>query len=111
MKKNTFSFLAIGGGLLLFGISKYVSKISNMPPRKYSSEWIEGLSDGQWKIERDIVWKKFADPEHYDNAARVDFQNLLFLFDKIKSKRDWAGQTPVGPGYSREHGFNLYKED
>ena len=29
------------------------------------------------------------------------------LFDKIKSERDWAGQTPRGPAFHREHGWYL----
>lgn len=91
--------------VVTFGICK---GISNIEPSKYSLEWIKNLSDKDWATEREIIRQKFCNPK-YDEAARLRFENLLRIFDKVKSDRDWAGQTPRGPVYHPEHGTNLYK--
>ncbi|WP_373126722.1 hypothetical protein [Dielma fastidiosa] len=95
------------GGLVIAGLEVYVA-LSNKEPTKYSLEWIKKLPDKDWEIEREIVRQKFCNPK-YDESTRIDFQNLLRLFDKVKSDGDWAGIKPQGPAYHREHGFNLYK--
>lgn len=77
-------------------------------PSKYSLEWIKKLTDQEWETEREVIRQKFCDPK-YDVAARIGFQKLLALFDKVKSDRNWAGRKPQGPAYHREHGYNLYK--
>lgn len=81
---------------------------SNKKPSKYSVEWIKELTDKEWNAEREIIRQKFCNPK-YDDATRIGFQNLLRLFDKVKSDRDWADIKPQGPTYHREHGYNLYK--
>lgn len=100
--------IILGAGSLMvvaFGIYK---GISNMEPSKYSFEWIKNLTDKEWETEREIIRKKFCNPK-YDEATRLNFENLLRIFDKVKSDRDWAGRTPQGPAYHPEHGTNLYK--
>lgn len=91
----------------VYGVYK---AISNMEPEKYSLEWIRSLSDSQWETEREIVRQMFCSPK-YSDSQRTDFQRILFLFDKVKSEREWDGDTPRGPAYHREHGYNLYKPD
>lgn len=81
---------------------------SNKNPLKYSFEWIKKLTDKDWETEREIIRKEFCNPK-YDDSMRDGFQNLLRLFDKVKSDKDWAGIKPRGPAYHREHGYNLYK--
>ncbi len=97
------------GGLAVAALCAYVGFSKKEPP-KYSMEWIKKLSNKDWETEREIVRLKFCNPE-YDVNTREQFHNLLRLFDKVKSDRDWAGVTPHGPSYHREHGFNLYKGD
>lgn len=94
------------GGLAVAGLGVYVGL--SKEPVKYSLEWIKKLTDKGWEIEREIIRQKFCNPK-YDESTRIGFQNLLDLFDKVKSDRDWAGKKPQGPAYHREHGFNLYK--
>ncbi len=103
-KINKF-ILGLGGLVVAYGAYK---GFSNKEPSKYSIEWIKQLTDKEWETEREIIRKKFCDPK-YDDGTRIGFQNLLKLFDKVKSDRDWAGLKPQGPAYHREHGYNLYK--
>ena len=77
---------------------------------KDSDEWIRRLSDQDWETEREKIRKKFCDPD-YDIQTRDNFKGVLDRFDKIKSERDWKGEKPTPPSYSREHGHNLYKPD
>ncbi len=93
---------------LVVGVFGVYKGFSNKELSKYSLEWIKKLTDKEWEMEREIVRQKFCNPK-YDNAARIEFQNLLRLFDKVKSDREWAGLKPQGPAYHREHGYNLYK--
>lgn len=95
------------GSLAVIAFGAYIG-FSNKEPPKYSAEWIKKLTDKEWETEREIIRQKFCNPQ-YDDATRIGFQNLLRLFDKVKSDRDWAGQKPQGPAYHREHGYNLYK--
>lgn len=106
MKKISKYILGIGG-LAVTGLGVYIG-LSNKEPSKYSPEWINKLTDKDWEIEREIIRQKFCNPK-YDESTRIGFWNLLGLFDKVKSDRNWAGIKPQGPAYHREHGFNLYK--
>lgn len=106
MRKISKYILGIGG-LAVTGLGVYVG-LSSKEPSKYSLEWIKKLTDKDWEIEREIIRQKFCNSK-YDESTRIGFQNLLRLFDKVKSDRDWAGIKPQGPAYHREHGFNLYK--
>lgn len=82
----------------------------SMPPEKYSREWIGSLSNGMWEKEREIVRQSMCNPK-LGMEVQSECQNILRLFDKIKSERVWAGKKPMGSSYSREHGYNLYKND
>ena len=53
---------------------------------------------------------RYRNPQ-YDNDKRIEFWNILKLYDKVKSDKDWNGKKPQGPAYHREHGFGLYKPD
>ena len=79
-------------------------------PDKYSLEWIKNLSDDQWRKEREFVQDQFRNPQ-LDTPFRENCKRILNLFDEVKSMRDWAGEIPKGPTYSREHGRSLYKKD
>ena len=103
-KKIVFTII----GLIVGGCAIY--KGLNNEPSKYSSEWINGLSDAQWTKERNIVQNQYRNHK-LNSDSREDCRRLLGLFDKVKSTRDWAGKTPQGPAYHREHGYGLYKLD
>jgi len=106
MEKINKAVLAIGGvTIAALGICMGIAKAK---PAEYSLEWIKKLTDKDWEIEREII-RKNSNSSQYDEAAKIQFKNILSLFDKVKSERDWAGLTPQGPAYHREHGFNLYK--
>lgn len=79
-------------------------------PEPYSEEWIKNLSNEERKKEREKVRKKYSNPE-YSDQERIRFSAILRLFDRIQSEIDWNGEKPRGRGYSREHGYNLYKDD
>ena len=95
------------GGIIILGLGTYVG-LSNKELAKYSIEWIKNLTVKEWESEKEIIRQNFCNPE-YKEYVRLGFQNLLKFFYKVKSERDWAGITPQGPAYHREHGYNLYK--
>lgn len=66
------------------------------------------LTDKEWEMEREIIRQKLCNTK-YDNSTRSGFQNLLRLFDKVRSEKDWVGLNPQELAYQREHGYNLYK--
>ena len=106
MSKINKLILGLGGlAVVVYGAYK---GFSNKESPKYSVEWIKKLTDKDWETEREIIRKKFCNPK-YDDTMRIEFKNLLGLFDKVKSDRDWAGVKPQSPVYRREHGYNLYK--
>ena len=78
--------------IVSFGIYK---GFTNKEPFKYSLEWIGKLMDKEWEIEREIIRQEFCNPK-YDESTRIRFQNILRLFDKVKSDRAWAGIKPQG---------------
>lgn len=122
MKKYLTTNLSFQGGFLItktkkliLGLSSLVvvaygtyNTFSNKEPSKYSIKWINNLTNKEWEKEREIIRQKFCNPK-YDEATRLKYQNILRIFDKVKSDRDWAGRKPQGPAYHREHGYNLYK--
>lgn len=95
-------------GMIVVGV--ILKSLMNIEPEQYSEKWIKNLSNEERKKEREIVRKKYANPE-YSDKERIRFSAILRLFDRIQSEIDWNGEKPRGPGYSREHGYNLYKDD
>lgn len=87
-----------------------VAIVVNKGPEKYSIEWISGLSDRQWEIERKNVQAICCNPQ-YDVFLRKRYIILLDLFDKVKNAKDRVEHPSQGPIYHREHGRNLYKLD
>ena len=108
MKKQGKVFMYLGG-LLCGGYALY-KVLSGKEPAKYSLRWIENLTNDEWEKEREILQEKFRNPQN-DSTTKDVCGRLLDLFDKVKSKRDWNGQTPRGQTYHREHGGIAKKED
>ena len=104
-KKKMINGLLILGGIVFSGYELYKG-VKGKEPTKYSLEWIKGLSDSDWKTEREIVRQRYCSPE-LSVDIRMWNKRILDLFDKVKSDRDWAGQTPQGPAFHREHGWYL----
>lgn len=106
-KTNKFIFGLCSSAVAALGVYKILSK---KEPLKYSLEWIKKLTDKEWKMEREIIRQKYCNPK-YDDTMGIGFENLLMLFDKVKSDRDRARSSlkPQGQAYHREHGYNLYK--
>ena len=101
-------------GIGIIGITTVIGLafklLGTKEPQKYSDKWFKTASDEELKAEREIVQKQFCSAgDDFQLAATL--QNLLWLFDSVLSKRAWAGKAPRGPGYHREHGYNLYKDD
>lgn len=76
----------------------------------YSPKWFKSTSDSVLHTERERVRLAYCSSGN-DMSLATQLENLLSRFDKELSDRAWAGQTPRGPSYHREHGFNLYKPD
>ena len=76
----------------------------------YSPKWFKSASDSVLHSERERVRLAYCSSGN-DMSLATQLENLLSRFDKELSNRAWAGQTPSGPSYHREHGFNLYKPD
>lgn len=95
----------IGGGLVATLCIGILALLSGKQPEQYSRKWIESLSDEDWSSEREKVRKMYGSPE-YDDTTRMRFRDILDLFDRVKSDRDWAGKEPGFPVHS-EHGWYL----
>lgn len=94
----------------IYKATKEKSPSEPIKPPKYSLDLIKLLTDSEWAAEREIVQKQYNDPK-LDIDFRGKLWDILKLFDKVKSERDWAGHTPRGPVFNGEHGGNLYKPD
>ena len=97
----------IAGGLIVTaGIGLGVlAVLSGKHSEKYSIRWIESLSDTEWETERERVRLMFCSPK-FDDATRLHFREILNLFDKVKSKKDWADKEPGFPVHN-EHDWHL----
>jgi len=72
--------------------------------------WFKKAPLDELKIVRDNIhaeYMKYTVNDEY----RESLWNLLPRLDKKIRELEWAGKTPSGPAYHREHGFNLYKPD
>lgn len=78
-------------------------------PEKYSSKWFENASDELLKAEREVVRKNYC-ASGDDFSAAVRWEKLLHYFDKVISKRAWAGKEYGFPVRS-EHGWHLPSDD
>lgn len=101
--------LGVGLGLVAAGFGAY-KLFAEKEPQKYSSKWFNTVSDEVLKSEREVVRKQFCSAGD-DYSLAVKLEALLRLFDSVLSKRAWGDETPCGPGYHREHGYNLLKDD
>ena len=106
---NVKKTLGIGIGAVIAGLGAY-KYFTGTEPQKYSNKWFDTVSDEVLKTEREVVRKQFCSAGD-DFSLAVRLENLLRVFDSVLSKRAWGDETPHGPGYHREHGYNLYKDD
>ena len=106
---NSKKIIGIGVGIAATGYSAY-KLLSGKEPQKYSSKWFDTVSDEVLNAEREVIRKQYCSAGD-DFSIAVSLQNLLNRFDNVLSKRAWGGETPHGPGYHREHGYNLLKND
>lgn len=104
-KKQLILFAGIGIAAVV-GVKGLVPK----EPPKHSLEWIRNLSDSEWETERKKVLDDLRNPE-LDDLFRENCRRILDLFDKVKSARDWAGETPRGPANRPENGWYLLNKD
>ena len=103
-KKN---IIGVSIGLVAAGLGMY-KLLSGIEPQKYSNKWFDTAPDKVLEVEREIVRKKYCSAGD-DFSSAVGLENLLHRFDFVLSKREWGDETPHGPSYHREHGYNLYK--
>lgn len=101
--------IGIGVGIVATGLGVY-KLLSGKESQKYSSKWFDTASDEVLNAEREIVRKQYCSAGD-DFSLAVRLQKLLHRFDSVLIKRAWGDEIPHGPGYHREHGYNLFKED
>lgn len=107
MSKLKKIVLGLGGiALTVVGLSV----LSNGGPVKFSPAWIEGLTDAEWASEREVLRQQYTNPK-YDDATRNEARRLMDMFDRVLSSKRNSVTGNCGPGYHREHGYNLYKPD
>lgn len=107
MSKLKKIVLGLGGiALTVVGLSV----LSNGGPVKYSPAWVEGLTDAEWASEREVLRQQYTNPK-YDDATRNEARRLMDMFDRVLSSKRNSVTGNCGPGYHREHGYNLYKPD
>ena len=76
----------------------------------YSDKWFETVSDAVLDEERERVRVAYCSSGDDDVAANALYE-LLWRFDNEIGKRAWAGRTPTGPAFHREHGWYLANDD
>lgn len=102
--KILLAFGILGAATLaVLGIKCYIDNTS--ANRWFKNATLEELKDVRDKIHKEALNYTVND-EH-----RESLWSLLPIFDKRISDLEWAGETPRGPAYHREHGYNLYKPD
>lgn len=104
-KKGIYITAGVLGGLVLcfFGCKWYLKHPSIYQIIKKST--LDELREKRKKVHEEYL--SYPKNDNY----REYLLSLLPVFDKEISDREWAGRTPVGPGYPREHGYGLYKPD
>ena len=107
MDRKKIVGIGAGVGVAAFGIYKL---LTGKGSQKYSDKWFDTVSDEVLNSEREIVRKQFCSAgDNFLLAVRLE--KLLRRFDSVLSKRAWGDEIPHGPGYHREHGYNLFKDD
>ena len=95
---------AVGVAVLsVFGV-KYFWNASSFE-RWFKKAPLEELKTVRNNVHAEYL-KHTVNDEH-----RESLWNLMSRLDKKIRRLEWAGKTPSGPAYQREHGFNLYKPD
>ncbi len=72
--------------------------------------WFKKAPLDELKTVRDNIHSEYM-KHTVNDEYRQSLWNLLPRLDKKISEIEWAGKTPTGPSYHREHGYNLYKPD
>ncbi len=70
---------------------------------------LRDLSDEELSQIRSDLQQKYRYAKDLKEADKLFWD--MAKIDDIMSERAWGGETPRGPGYHREHGFNLLKDD
>ena len=105
---NIKKVVGISVSTIAAGIGIY-KLVTGGEPEKYSSKWFENASDELLKAEREVVRKKYC-ASGDDFSVAVHWERLLHYFDKVISKRAWAGKEYGFPVRS-EHGWHLPSDD
>ena len=74
------------------------------------SKSLSDYSDEELKTEREKLFRKFNDTS-LDDSYRDSCLQRMHRIDDEQTRRAWGDREPRGPGYHREHGYNLYKQD
>lgn len=104
--------IAVAGGIVgavgiavlgIFGVKYYWNASA-------FERWFKKAPLDELKTVRDNIHSEYM-KHTVNDEYRETLWNLLPRLDKKISEIEWAGKTPSGPAYHREHGFNLYKPD
>ena len=102
--------ILIIGGVLVTGALAFIgyTALGQNDPAPYTTRWYEGLSDDEWREEREKT--RLAMRGTCDELA-IEMESRLRRFDDEWRRRKDDGTDYYGPSLHREHGNNLYKPD
>ena len=107
-KKPILTVGSIIATCVLAIIGYHVLEQNNSEP--YSSQWLEGLSDGELREEHEKARLALRDSgDDWDLACKMDFLRRQIDSEIEKRKNDGTDNYVYPP--HREHGRNLYKPD
>ena len=89
--------------LTVFGIKLYWNASA-------FERWFKKATLDELKEARNNIHAEYMSHTTNDKY-RESLWNFLPQFDKRIATLEWAGKTPSGPAYHREHGYGLYKPD
>lgn len=100
----------IGVGILTIAGYGLLKSLSDKEDSKYSSKWIESLSEDEHETEREKVRLEYCSSGNdYKKASQLE--RILWKFDDVKSKEVSSGSDDYEYPKHREHGLYLSNDD
>ena len=94
--------------IILIGLGGLATGAAGMAANNVLKNSILALPDDELRALREELQKKF---QHAQGAEADQLYLELAAIDDELLRRAWGSEKPRGPGYHREHGYNLMKDD